>query len=262
MDRAPHPDAPSRQLRVRGRGHHRRAPARRARRRRGLWRGPRAGRVPLHPGLQRPRRTRASGRAGRGVRDRLAPPPGGHGVHHRAHRVGVRPRPLPAAHRGGARPAAHRRGAPGIRRRRPRRLVGDVADAAAPTGSRRARLPRPAAGPVPLGPAAPAELPAPEGPGLRGRSGARRSRLREGDTGGAPRRGDRSGGSTARRPSGGRHRRSPFGLVPFLRTDFWPVAGAALAGGLAGLLLGRRSGGRGRAALSPSTGSAHTPSPD
>ena len=26
-----------------------------------------------------------------------------------------------------------------------------------------------------------------------------------------------------------RHRRSPFGLVPFLRTDFWPVAGVALA---------------------------------
>lgn len=25
-----------------------------------------------------------------------------------------------------------------------------------------------------------------------------------------------------------RHRRSPFGLVPFLRTDFWPVAGVAL----------------------------------
>jgi creatinine amidohydrolase len=26
-----------------------------------------------------------------------------------------------------------------------------------------------------------------------------------------------------------RHRRSPFGLVPFLRTDFWPVASVALA---------------------------------
>jgi creatinine amidohydrolase len=26
-----------------------------------------------------------------------------------------------------------------------------------------------------------------------------------------------------------RHQRSPFGLVPFLRTDFWPVAGVALA---------------------------------
>jgi hypothetical protein len=60
----------------------------------------------------------------------------------------------------------------------------------------------------------------------------------------------------------GRHRRSPFGLVPFLRTDFWPVAGAALAGGLAGLVLGRQgrsSGGRVRAARSPATGPAHTP---
>ena len=36
-----------------------------------------------------------------------------------------------------------------------------------------------------------------------------------------------------------RHHRSPFRLVPFLRTDFWPVAGAALAVGLAGLWLGR-----------------------
>ena len=61
----------------------------------------------------------------------------------------------------------------------------------------------------------------------------------------------------------GRHRRSPFGLVPFLRTDFWPVTGAALAGGLAGLVLGGRSRGRGRAAHAPSTGAARThPSPD
>ncbi len=61
----------------------------------------------------------------------------------------------------------------------------------------------------------------------------------------------------------GRYRRSPFGFVPFLRTDFWPVAGAALAGGLAGLVLGRRSGGRERAARAPSTGAVRThPSPD
>ena len=31
-----------------------------------------------------------------------------------------------------------------------------------------------------------------------------------------------------------RHLRSPFRLVPFLRTDFWPVAGALLAAGLGG----------------------------
>jgi creatinine amidohydrolase len=45
-----------------------------------------------------------------------------------------------------------------------------------------------------------------------------------------------------------RHR-SPFRLVPLMHTDFWPVAGAALIAGLAGLWLGRpgprrpRSGG-------------------
>jgi creatinine amidohydrolase len=37
-----------------------------------------------------------------------------------------------------------------------------------------------------------------------------------------------------------RHRRSPFRLIPLLRTDFWPVAGAALAAVLAGLWLGRK----------------------
>jgi creatinine amidohydrolase/Fe(II)-dependent formamide hydrolase-like protein len=36
-----------------------------------------------------------------------------------------------------------------------------------------------------------------------------------------------------------RHQRSPFRLVPFLRTDFWPVAGAALAGALGALWLTR-----------------------
>lgn len=36
-----------------------------------------------------------------------------------------------------------------------------------------------------------------------------------------------------------RHQRSPFHRVPFLRTDFWPVAGAALAGALAALWLAR-----------------------
>jgi creatinine amidohydrolase len=56
-----------------------------------------------------------------------------------------------------------------------------------------------------------------------------------------------------------RYQRSPFGLVPFLHTDFCPVAGAALAGGLAGLLLGRRSGGRVRSARSPSIGPGHRP---
>jgi creatinine amidohydrolase len=41
-----------------------------------------------------------------------------------------------------------------------------------------------------------------------------------------------------------RHRRSPFRLVPLFRTDFWPVAGAALTAVAAGLLLGRRAGAR------------------
>jgi hypothetical protein len=45
-----------------------------------------------------------------------------------------------------------------------------------------------------------------------------------------------------------RHRRSPFRLVPLLRTDFWPMASAALAVSLAGLWLGRPSGKRAQAA--------------
>jgi hypothetical protein len=36
-----------------------------------------------------------------------------------------------------------------------------------------------------------------------------------------------------------RHRRSPFHLVPFLRTDFWPVAGVALAAALGAVWLRR-----------------------
>jgi creatinine amidohydrolase len=55
----------------------------------------------------------------------------------------------------------------------------------------------------------------------------------------------------------GRHHRSPFRLVPFLRTDFWPVAGAALAVVLAGLWLGRPSGGRARSAAPTVTGPGH-----
>ena len=65
---APRPHPPARQLRVRGGGHDQRPPARRARRRRRLRPGARAGRVPLHPGRQRPRRARAPGRAGGGRR--------------------------------------------------------------------------------------------------------------------------------------------------------------------------------------------------
>jgi creatinine amidohydrolase len=39
-----------------------------------------------------------------------------------------------------------------------------------------------------------------------------------------------------------RERRSPFYLLPFLRTDFWPVAGGALLLGAAAFLLARRPG--------------------
>jgi creatinine amidohydrolase len=56
-----------------------------------------------------------------------------------------------------------------------------------------------------------------------------------------------------------RHRRSPFRLVPLIRTDFWPLAGAAVAAGLAGLWLGRPSR-RARAAAPPTGGRPESPS--
>jgi hypothetical protein len=59
-----------------------------------------------------------------------------------------------------------------------------------------------------------------------------------------------------------RHRRSPFRLVPFLRTDFWPVASAALAVAVGALWLGRpaerrrrKPRGRGARSIDP-----HSPS--
>jgi creatinine amidohydrolase len=58
-----------------------------------------------------------------------------------------------------------------------------------------------------------------------------------------------------------RHRRSPFRLVPFFRTDFWPVAGAALAGVAAGLLLGRRAGARAGSGPSPADPRAASSTP-
>jgi creatinine amidohydrolase len=48
-----------------------------------------------------------------------------------------------------------------------------------------------------------------------------------------------------------RHHRSPFRLVPVLRTDFWPVAGAALAAAVAGLWLRRPARRRPRPARPP-----------
>ena len=53
-----------------------------------------------------------------------------------------------------------------------------------------------------------------------------------------------------------RQRRSPFRLVPLLRTDFWPLAGAALAGAVGALWLSGRAG-RGRRA-SGGTANANT----
>jgi hypothetical protein len=53
-----------------------------------------------------------------------------------------------------------------------------------------------------------------------------------------------------------RHLRSPFRLVPFLRTDFWPVAGALVAAGLGSLWLSRSSARRQRPAASTPAGSA------
>lgn len=60
-----------------------------------------------------------------------------------------------------------------------------------------------------------------------------------------------------------RHQRSPFRLVPFLRTDFWPVAGTALAVALAGLLVARRPGARAESPGSSSGGPGHArPTPE
>jgi creatinine amidohydrolase len=57
-----------------------------------------------------------------------------------------------------------------------------------------------------------------------------------------------------------RHRHSPFWKIPLLRTDFWPVAGAAVVAGLAGLWFGRP--GRGRGSSAPSrTARPDPPSP-
>lgn len=56
-----------------------------------------------------------------------------------------------------------------------------------------------------------------------------------------------------------RHRRSPFWLVPPLRTNFWPVAGAVLAAGVTGLWLGRPARRRARAPMPSGTGSSDDP---
>ena len=53
-----------------------------------------------------------------------------------------------------------------------------------------------------------------------------------------------------------RHRRSPFRLIPHLRTDFWPVAGA-VAAVLAALWLGRPVSRRWRKAARSRTEPAH-----
>jgi hypothetical protein len=53
-----------------------------------------------------------------------------------------------------------------------------------------------------------------------------------------------------------RHLRSPFRLVPFLRTDFWPVAGTLVAAGLGSLWLSRSSRRRRRPIASTQVGSA------
>jgi creatinine amidohydrolase len=53
-----------------------------------------------------------------------------------------------------------------------------------------------------------------------------------------------------------RHRRSPFWLIPPLWTNFWPVAGAALAVGLAGLWLRRPARRAARTSARSRTGSS------
>ncbi len=167
-----------------------------------------AGRLPLHPGRQRSRRTRTPDGARGGRRDRLAATPRDDGVVLRPPRLAVPPRPVPREDRGGARAPAVRRRAAGVRRGRPRRLVGDLPHAAPASRPRRPVVSRAAAGPLLARRARRAELSAPQRrPGLRGPSRAGGSGVRQGGDRGAHDRDDGAGGraprgtiSAARRP--------------------------------------------------------------
>ena len=94
-------------------------------------------RLPLPPDRQRPRRPDAPDRARRGGGHRVAPPRRDHGLPERPSRLGLSQWPLPGRRGARARPAPHGGRAQGLRRRRARRLVGDLDDADAPPGAGR-----------------------------------------------------------------------------------------------------------------------------
>src|SRR6185369_15074765 len=96
----------------------------------------------------------------RGLRDRLAAASRDDGVALRPPRLAIPARSLRRPDRVSARAAARGRRAAGVRRGCPRRLVGNVADAADPAGSGRPVLSLAAAGALLAARARRAELPA------------------------------------------------------------------------------------------------------
>ena len=205
MDGRPHADAPSGELHLRGGGHDRRAPASRPRRGRRLRAGARPGGVPVHPGIERARRARPPGRPRGGGGDRVAPPSASRWPRSRATWRG--------SSSAGDTSRASRRRSGGRSPPDERRAFADDAHGGWWETSLMLLL-RPElvdAGYRDLPPArypllqpGPPELPAARRrPGLRGRPGARRPRVREGDPRGPRDRGHGAGRGAARRPARG-----------------------------------------------------------
>ena len=155
-------------------------------------------------------------------------------------RLGVPARPVPAPHRGRARAAPLGRRARGLRRRHARRSLGDLLHAVAPARPRGESVPVPAGRALLAAPASRPQLsrcataaramsatppwPIPPSPGRPPTSCSRRACASS-----------RTSSTAPPRPA---QRRSPFWVIPFLRTNFWPVLGARGGGGRARRLVG------------------------